>query len=344
MWKGLAHILVGLMILAAYAPVSARPKTDIVVLKSGDRVTCEIKMLSRGKLEVSTDSMDKIYIEWADIDSLRSGAYFRVTNSDGSLCFGSLEIREGTKVLRVASDTTIVNLPTLSAVWIAPIEKTFWSRNKGNTKVGFNYAKSTDLAELYFDFYNRYRTPKTIVDVDISWTETDQADERKNRASAGWSYSYLFPQGVTLSGGAKLERNDELNLKNRFLGLVSAGYNLIASNESMLNVAAGFAYNAEVSYTEEGTKSSLEGVLHGAYSIYQYNNPKMAVDLLVDFYPSITEKGRYRSEISVDIRREIIVDFFFDLEVYDQYDNKSSSGEGSTSDYGIMTSLGYSWN
>jgi hypothetical protein len=332
------------MILATCAPLAARPKTDTVTLKNGDRVTCEIKMLSRGKLEVSTDSMDKLYIEWADIDSLRSGAYFRVTDSEGKLSFGSLEIREGTNRLRVTSDTTIVNLPMLSAVWITPIEKTFWSRNKGNAKVGFSYAKSTDVGELYFDLSNRYRTPKTIVDADISWTETDQADERKNRSSVGGSYYYLFPHSVTLNVGAKVERNDELNLKRRFLGLVGAGYNLIATNESMLNLAAGLALNAEASYTEEGTTSSLEAVLHGAYSIYQYNHPKTAVDLVVDFYPSITEKGRYRSDISVDVRREIVKDFFFDLEVYDQYDSKPSSGESATSDYGIMTSLGYSWD
>jgi hypothetical protein len=341
-WR--ARILVALIILSACGSASARPKTDTVVLKNGDRVTCEIKMLSRGKLEVSTDSMDKLYIEWADIDSLRSGYYFRVTSSDGSLYFGSLEIREGTNRLRVASDTTIVNLPTLSVVWIAPIEKNFWSRNKGTAKVGFTYAKSTDLAEAYFDFSNRYRTLKTIVDTDASWTETDQADERKNRGSIGGSYSYLLPQSMTLNVGAKVERNDELNLRRRFLGVLGAGYNLIATNESMFTVAAGLALNAEVSYTEEGTTSSLEGVLHGAYSIYHYNHPKTAVDLVVDFYPSITERGRYRSDISVDIRREIVVDFFFDLEVYDQYDSKSSSGEGATSDYGIMTSLGYSWN
>ncbi len=201
------------MILAAFAPAAARPKTDTVKLKSGDRVTCEIKMLSRGKLEVMTDSMDKLYIEWADIDSLSSGYYFRVTSSDGSLYFGSIEILEGTGRLRVTSDTTAVNLPMLSTVWIAPIEKTFWSRCQGSAKIGFSYAKSTDLAELYFDLSNRYRTPKTIVDTDVNWTETDQAGEGKTRASAGGSYAYLLPQKVTLSLGAKVERNDELNLK-----------------------------------------------------------------------------------------------------------------------------------
>lgn len=343
MRRWLVAILAALMILAAFTPAAARPKTDTVKLENGDRVTCEIKMLSRGKLEVSTDSMDKLYIEWADVDSLSSEYYFRVTSSDGSLYFGSIEILEGTGRLRVTSDTTAVNLPMLSTVWIAPIEKTFWSRCQGSAKIGFSYAKSTDLAELYFDLSNRYRTPKTIVDTEVNWTETDQAGEKKIRAGAGASYAYLLPQKVTLSVGVKVERNDELNLKTRFLGIVGAGYNLIATNESMLTGAAGLAVNEEVSYTAEGTTSSLEAVLSASYSIYQYNHPKTALDIKLKLYPSITEKGRYRSDITVDIRREIVNDFFFDLEVYDQYDNKSTSGEGATSDYGIITSLSYTW-
>ncbi len=124
---------------------------------------------------------------------------------------------------------------------------------------------------------------------------------------------------------------------------MGAGYNLIATNESMLTGAAGLALNEEESYTSEGTTSSLEAVLSVSYSIYQYNHPKTALDIKLQLYPSITEKGRYRSDITVDIRREIINDFFFDLEVYDQYDNKSTSGEGATSDYGIITSLSYTW-
>ncbi len=343
------RILAAVIILSTCAVAAARPKTDIVALKNGDRVTCEIKNMTRGKLEVQTDSMAKVYIEWADVTALSSKYYFHVTESDGKFFFGSVEVREASGVLRVASDTTIVNLPMLSVVAIAPIEKSFQSRNKGSAKLGFNYAKSTDVAELYFDISNRYRSPRTIIDAAISSTVTEQTtsdgtDETKRRASIGAAYYYIFGRSVTLSVGVKVERNDELDLKRRFLGRLAAGYSPVATNYSLLILAAGVAFNSETSSSGGETNSSLEGLLHTDFSLFQYNLPETAIDLLVDFYPSITEQGRYRVEASLDIRREIIDDFFFDLEFYDDYDNKPPTGGEATSDYGIKTSLGYSWS
>ena len=45
----------------------ARDKTDVIILKNGDRVTGEIRKLERGKLRLSTDHMSDILIEWEGI-------------------------------------------------------------------------------------------------------------------------------------------------------------------------------------------------------------------------------------------------------------------------------------
>ena len=47
-------------------------KTDIVILKNGDRITGEIKELRKGKLKYSTDNISTIYIEWDNISELYS--------------------------------------------------------------------------------------------------------------------------------------------------------------------------------------------------------------------------------------------------------------------------------
>jgi hypothetical protein len=338
--------LIAVMIAGTCAVSAARPKTDVIVLNNGDRITCEIKNLTRGKIEASTDSMDKIYIEWADVAALTSTAYFHVTASDGSFYFGSLRIPENSNNLRVESDTTIVTLPKLSVVEIAPIEQTFMSRNKGSVKLGFNYAKSTDLAELYFDFSDRYRSKRNIIDTGLEATLTNQGDpeETKRRGTIGGAYYHIFGRSITASVGAKLERNDELNVKRRLLGRLAVGYDKIATNQSTLLLAAGIAVNSEKSYSSDETTTSLEGVLYANYSIFQYNFPEMKIDAVASVYPSITEEGRVRSDLTLNVRREIVGDLFFDLEFYDNFDNKPPSGEGGTHDYGIKTSLGYSWN
>jgi len=60
-------------------------------------------------------------------------------------------------------------------------------------------------------------------------------------------------------------------------------------------------------------------------------------------FPSLTESGRYRTDSSVSLRREIVSDFFLDLSFYYTYDSDPPDALAETSDYGVVTSLGYSF-
>ena len=54
-------------------------------------------------------------------------------------------------------------------------------------------------------------------------------------------------------------------------------------------------------------------------------------------------RGRYRPDASVSLRREIVSDFFFDLSFYQTYDSDPPDEAASSTDYGFVTSLGYSF-
>ena len=47
-------------------------KTDIVVMSNGDRITGEVKSLSRGLLQYSTNAMGTLQIQWDSIASVTS--------------------------------------------------------------------------------------------------------------------------------------------------------------------------------------------------------------------------------------------------------------------------------
>ncbi len=55
------------LVLLTAVPCFAGPKTDIIELLNGDRITCEIQKLERGKLTVKTDGLGTISIEWNDV-------------------------------------------------------------------------------------------------------------------------------------------------------------------------------------------------------------------------------------------------------------------------------------
>src|SRR5690606_8136846 len=61
----------------------AAPKTDVIVLVNGDRLTGEVKGLERGKLSFKTDATGTIQVEWDKVASLQSGQYLQVELTSG---------------------------------------------------------------------------------------------------------------------------------------------------------------------------------------------------------------------------------------------------------------------
>ena len=53
-----------LFLLLLMPLVGMAEKTDIVILKNGDKITGEVKRVGGGLLEFKTDTMDTVYIEW----------------------------------------------------------------------------------------------------------------------------------------------------------------------------------------------------------------------------------------------------------------------------------------
>ena len=52
--------------------------------------------------------------------------------------------------------------------------------------------------------------------------------------------------------------------------------------------------------------------------------------------------GEAQVELDFALRRELITDLFVEISVYDSYDSKPPE-DGETNDYGIVTSLGYTF-
>ena len=59
--------------------------------------------------------------------------------------------------------------------------------------------------------------------------------------------------------------------------------------------------------------------------------------------PSLTESGRYRAEGDLRAKYEFVDDLYFEFKVYGSYDSKPPLSDSEQSDYGITTSLGYSF-
>jgi hypothetical protein len=54
-------------------PLFARPSTDVIVMKNGDHVTCEIKQLDKGVLYIGLSYVDgTVSVQWSKVDHIES--------------------------------------------------------------------------------------------------------------------------------------------------------------------------------------------------------------------------------------------------------------------------------
>ena len=78
--------------LLVAAPLFARENTDVLVMKNGDRMTCQVKGLNGGVLYVSFDYIDgTTSVQGSKVARLESKQLFIVKTQDGSVCTGRLK-------------------------------------------------------------------------------------------------------------------------------------------------------------------------------------------------------------------------------------------------------------
>lgn len=139
------------------------------------------------------------------------------------------------------------------------------------------------------------------------------------------------------------ESNDELNLDLRSSLGASFGRYMIQNNSSELALLAGIIATNEKLMGNLETQENIEGLIGIEYSKYHINSPVIDLSVKLSIYPSITESGRTRAQLDTTLRQELIPDLFLDLTFYDSYDSMPTPGAEATNDYGIATSLGWSF-
>ncbi len=101
---GRTALLSGICLALSLSGTPARGKTDVVILRDGNRILGEIKEMKRGILRFSTDFARTINVEWPEIAGISSTYRFEVETIDGTLYFGSFQDGSGEVKLIVALD------------------------------------------------------------------------------------------------------------------------------------------------------------------------------------------------------------------------------------------------
>ncbi len=335
-------LVLTLLVLLACPGALANSKTDIIRLYNGDTVTGEIKSLFGGILEVSTDAMGTINIEWPEVASIQSKYHFELRLSNGDRLYGTFEDNIRSGQIALVADDGEQGIETLEVVELRPIEDSFLERLDVYLSTTVSYTRASAVGQIAFNTNVSYEnetsrntlTGRTdIVDSDSERSQSSRFDINRSTwgKNRGNSFRALF---------ANYEDNDELGLNRRIGAGAGLGRYFIDTHRSRFTGTTGLQVISE-RFSGEDTNEDVELFLSTQYSLWQFSSPEVKIDLAFNLYPSLTDTGRIRSDGNLRIRWEIVNDLYWDITSWVTSDNQAENDN--TVDYAITTGIGWTY-
>jgi hypothetical protein len=340
--RAVALVALGFALYPA-ATLYAQPKTDVVTLANADRITGEVKRLDRGRLEFSTDDAGTLYLEWDKLVSVVAARIVEVVTSDGRRFLGTLG-RAGDRSIAVVAPGGTVTLPMPEVTIIRPIGGSFWGKLDGAIDAGFDYTRSSGVAQLNFNSDTVLQTPasKARLTASLNVTKKDDDSERDDRGSLEASYLRYPWREWFITAATRFESNESLGLILRSQIGLASGPRLVNSNRAQLSIGAGLVFNDERGVDVEPTQN-VEALVTLVSSFYTYHRPKTNLDINLQYYAGLSDPGRQRLQLDAGVKREFWKDLFLALILYNTYDSRPPNPAADTNDVGVVLSVGWSY-
>ncbi len=111
------------------------------------------------------------------------------------------------------------------------------------------------------------------------------------------------------------------------------------TNRSRLLFSGGLQATRETKVADIDETNSLEALIRTNYEVFKYESPKLSLNIDLFLIPSVTESGRLRTSLNARVAWELIKDLMWELTGYFTSDNRPPEGAQATTDYGIVTSI-----
>ena len=334
-----------LCVLAWICAPAWADKSDVVILKNGDKLTGEIEKLEAGLLEFSTDTMGTVHIEWRFIAQVISSTSQVVETIDGRRLLGSLKKPESGDAIIISSARGPVSVDPEQAVAVWPVAATLVDRMDLDLGLGIDYAKATDITDLNlssdFHLLTTDRLTEASLRIDVTRQRGDDEDEQK-RTEIRVSHQYLLAKQRFRAYFAGAEGNEALGVDLRLYAGAGLGKYFVKTNNRWLTLAAGLVATQE-NPEQENSETNIEGVGNVRFRYFRYADPERNFDTSLSVYPSLTNSGRWRADLRSTFKLEFIDDLYWSLEAYATHDSDPLTEGAETTDYGITSAVGYSF-
>jgi Protein of unknown function, DUF481 len=227
-------------------------------------------------------------------------------------------------------------------VRINRIKESFWDILDGYIKFGFSFTKASNIGQLSVGGNAKYRTKISLSELTLnSVITTTEGESPSRKQDLSYSYQHNLDYTLFAAGLASLESNTELGIKLRSSIGGGIGNNFIQSGNQWMYGVGGLMVNRESKTDQTEPIYNLEGLINAQYQFFKYDHPKASLLTYINLLPSLSNLGRFRFNYNAQLSWEMLIDFYWDLTFYYEYDNEPQSANASQSDYRIETSIKY---
>jgi hypothetical protein len=339
-------------VLLLALPLLARDKSDVLVMKNGDRLTCEIKGLDEGVLYVSLDYiLGTSELQWSKVANIESKQLFIVRTADGSVYTGTLSTAESAEKRPVKID--VAESPEKHAVLrrsqIVKIGETsdkFWQRFSGSLDSGIIYSKGNETTQYDLGAELEYLRERWSAEANYNSTLSSSSGDSSaaTRNQVNFSAEHLLPwKNYFYTGlGSFLQSSEQdIHLQTNIGGGI--GRYLKNTNHASISLIGGFAWqNTDYNHAhfDVPRQNVGAGLLAAEVKLFRFDKTNLSVRATA--FPALTNPGRIFFNLNAAYYIKITGDLSWNFSVYGNWDNQPPD-HFSGADYGTSSGLSYSF-
>jgi len=333
------YLFLSLVILFGQLSRVAAQK-DSLVLSNGDILVGEIKSMDKGVLMIETPySDDDFGVKWIQVREVYSKVRFLINLDDGRHV-NSILITKTPGVLVIENENEeLEEISIHDLVYLKSLESKFWSRFSAAVDAGLNISKANHLQQFNASASLGYVTEQWGADTYFTYAGSSQDSIASTiRKEGGLNFRYFLPKDWYILPQATYLSNTEQALRFRINGKIGAGRYLQHSNKYYWGTVGGFSFNDETFTNNTPARKSAEAYVGTELNMFDTGDLTLLSNIYI--YPSLTEKGRVRSDFKMDVKYKFAQDFYVKLNVTFNYDNQPAI-QGHESDYVYGFSIGW---
>jgi hypothetical protein len=330
-------------------PLFAQENTDVIVMKNGDRFTCEIKGLSAGVLSVKLSYVDgTIAMQWSQVAHLESNRLFLIQTESGVVYTGKVSTTGASNdpPIRIEIAETPgkqVEVAQRKIIKLTQTSEGFWHRFDGAVNTGLLYSKGNESIQYNVGSQVAYTRERWSSELNFNssfasnsnsnLTTRNQTDLNTLRLLR-WNNWFYAGTATFLQSSVQ-----EINLQTTLGGGV--GRYLKNTNRATIYVLGGLGWQ-NVGYgkntVDQRPQNTAVGFVAGQIKAFKFK--KTNVDVTASLIPSISDAGRVHFNTNAVYYIKLVSDLSWNFSFYGSWDSRPPPTLPK-SDYG--TSSGLSW-